>query len=432
MAASPSPTPEPFTFVVQFIYHKLIKPKPGSRAQVRDNKETKTKELETLVTEDDPGYITFLEQLLAKHGESKYPVTKQRAFPFKYSFPKVPSFDVRYCSKADAVDIDNSDDWKDFVRALKGHKVYIQVNMQNVIQLAKNPGQNLSDKSDGNEYMEDPSAPQLSPMDTELARIQCKLEKTWANPSGDRGYTYIPRNGGPVIPLTPAAMMEWVRAIHNLDSTVNITTPPNTQTFDLAKREAMLHPSQHAAAPQLSEVTQVLDSVKDLIGVAKAQAALQTPMQSHTTEQLYAEEKLGVEDAMQHEAALRQEKYGPDILGSVPDKDLAALCIPKGNIICLKAGSLKWFNSPDAKCKHSEVDPHVNTSRDGPSMVLKKKIRCQRRYSGDGLGMFWAAPPICTDEPSMTNRNLDYYSEELVPDGYIVNEGGDSDDDLQM
>jgi len=37
----------------------------------------------------------------------------------------------------------------------------------------------------------------------------------------------------------------------------------------------------------------------------------------------------------------------------------------------------------------------------------------------------------------MTNRNLDYYSEELgqfvpVPDGYIVNEGGDSDDDLQM
>ena len=108
------------TFAISLTVQKVTPPKPGSKAASKVSKDTKTKETQFAVDKDN--YVGFLKLLLAKHGESKYRVTKQNVFSFKYICPParkyvfeifivMPSIlivDVMSLfSKSDSIDVDD-------------------------------------------------------------------------------------------------------------------------------------------------------------------------------------------------------------------------------------------------------------------------------------------------------------------------------------
>ena len=78
---------------------------------------------------------------------------------------------------------------------------------------------------------------------------------------------------------------------------------------------------------------------------------------SHITQFLkHASSKLGVRNALDFESSLHRKGYGPDILPDIADSELVAFGISEGDVICLKKGSCRWWNGPDAKRKFDEVD----------------------------------------------------------------------------
>ena len=82
----------------------------------------------------------------------------------------------------------------------------------------------------------------------------------------------------------------------------------------------------------------------------------------------YAEERLGVKSATDLAVALETHRYGPDILGQVPDDKLEQIGIPMGDVIRLKKGSSKWFYSCDRKRKLEEL------KNDGPSIPSSSSV----------------------------------------------------------
>ena len=69
----------------------------------------------------------------------------------------------------------------------------------------------------------------------------------------------------------------------------------------------------------------------------------------------YAKVKLGVRAAQNHAVALESQRYGPDILDQVPDKNLEDISIALGDVLHLKKGSKKWFHSTECKCTLTEM-----------------------------------------------------------------------------
>ncbi|KDQ50470.1 hypothetical protein JAAARDRAFT_97543, partial [Jaapia argillacea MUCL 33604] len=65
----------------------------------------------------------------------------------------------------------------------------------------------------------------------------------------------------------------------------------------------------------------------------------------------YAQDHLGVCNALSCEDKMAEHSYGPDILHKVPKADLTALKIPAGDVIRLQNGSQKWWKGPDVKRK---------------------------------------------------------------------------------
>ncbi|KDQ06672.1 hypothetical protein BOTBODRAFT_181377 [Botryobasidium botryosum FD-172 SS1] len=452
--SSPEP-PEEILFSVHLTYHTITKPPPGSRAQPKDNKTVKIKEITTMLLDDVDSYVDFQREILAKHGESKYHITEGKTFPFQYRYTK---------TKGDAVDVDNLGDWSDFVKvvvAKKVSKVTVLADMNNVIKAWNSQGDGGSDNDENHYSGEGRAVATLSKTQEDLARVRTLLHDEWKN-DHDGGMTYVPSNGGPALPLTPSMVNEWVRSVYDGHSTIH--QPPNTQTFDPAKLQAALHPSRRAIAPSqtpTSEVAVLLNSLTGLLGVARTTGPVspKTPTRrstdspSHTSppprpspSQLsrylrYATKELGVEDAEQYELALRKERYGPDILADIPDGDLADLKIPRGDVRRLKNGCSEWLRSSDAKRKHSEIDTPENSNRrtseepdnegrkaDGEP---EKRVRYERRYPGGGAYTFWA-PPMVAGESTEQDRQTMYLDEATkkflpVPDGCVVIE---SDDEL--
>ena len=136
---------------------------------------------------------------------------------------------------------------------------------------------------------------------------------------------------------------------------------------------------------------------------------------------VYAETKLGVTGACNFELALDRRGYSPDILHLVSDSDLAEVEMSPGDIICLKAGFLKWWNGPDAKRKRDEKGNNSKLEQQ-----QNKKICFERRYDGGGGWTFHApAGSMVLGEEREAGSTVYYYCdarEEMVPvpDGYIV------------
>ena len=73
------------TFAISLTTQKTTPPKAGSKAAPKVTKDTKTKE--TKFTVNKGNYLDFLKALLSKHGETRYKITEQSIFSFKYLCP---------------------------------------------------------------------------------------------------------------------------------------------------------------------------------------------------------------------------------------------------------------------------------------------------------------------------------------------------------
>lgn len=60
---------------------------PGSKPKSKKEKKVKTKELGYTFVASDANYITFLNTILAKHGEAKYVFTSTRRYTLKVLVP---------------------------------------------------------------------------------------------------------------------------------------------------------------------------------------------------------------------------------------------------------------------------------------------------------------------------------------------------------
>jgi hypothetical protein len=110
------------------------------------------------------------------------------------------------------------------------------------------------------------------------------------------------------------------------------------------------------------------------------------PSPSHLTHYLkYAETHLGVRHALTYKSSLELNGIGPDILLDVDDKLLARLGISTGDVICLKNGSMAWWNGPEAKRKRSNT---VSDTSDGcqasEEPPAKKKVFYKQKFCNGG------------------------------------------------
>ena len=71
------------TVSVQLTLHTVIMAQPGSKAKPKDKKEVKMKELTFTISPIPEKYSTFLNAILAKHGEEKYNITRKKYYSFK-------------------------------------------------------------------------------------------------------------------------------------------------------------------------------------------------------------------------------------------------------------------------------------------------------------------------------------------------------------
>jgi hypothetical protein len=111
----------------------------------------------------------------------------------------------------------------------------------------------------------------------------------------------------------------------------------------------------------------------------------------------HASTVLGVRHALKFESPLHHKGYGPDILPDVDDPALMAVGISAGDVLCLKNGSQKWWNGPDAKYKFDEDADNSffssNKSRDISDDHIDK--RCHYEYLfPDGGGTRYNGLPM--------------------------------------
>lgn len=99
----------------------------------------------------------------------------------------------------------------------------------------------------------------------------------------------------------------------------------------------------------------------------------------------YAKAVLGVANVLSYESAMQAHDYGPDILHLVEEASLCDIGLTAGDAICLKAGSLTWWNSPNSRKRDWEDDvgnPEdlTPTAHDSESPSPNKKVRFERRW----------------------------------------------------
>jgi hypothetical protein len=135
---------------------------------------------------------------------------------------------------------------------------------------------------------------------------------------------------------------------------------------------------------------------------------------------VYAEKKLGVANTCNLEGVLDQKEYGPYILHLVSDKALTDLGISPGNILWLKTGSEKWWNSAKPKQKGCEDD---DTSVDLAPPT--KKIWYEKCYHDGGEATFWGPALVPDKSRPGSDYTVYYYCKAQgdifpIPPGYIA------------
>ncbi|KIK91171.1 hypothetical protein PAXRUDRAFT_150098, partial [Paxillus rubicundulus Ve08.2h10] len=239
-----------------------------------------------------------------------------------------------------------------------------------------------------------------------LAQWCIKLAKIYKD-SDDGHLTYIAPSGT-TIPLTPVMVLDWAHALEEGQALLNM--PPNIPSFDVANKALFLHKAHKAQAQKAASQSPPLD-INSLMLVIPPQTlanlssagthspttttittvpAPMTPVccvPERSTSPLvpspsqlmwflkYAEMELHVENATMFEQRLAGQHISPDILPKIEDKILAVkIGIPAGDIICLKKGSIKWWNGPNAKPKCSNTHQSQLRSRSATHPPQKRVV----------------------------------------------------------
>lgn len=129
----------------------------------------------------------------------------------------------------------------------------------------------------------------------------------------------------------------------------------------------------------------------------------------------YAEENLGIKNAMTYEASLELNGYGPDILSSVNDDAIVACGITPGDAIHLKRGAEQWWRSPEAKRVRTVV-PRPPSPPPSIRFIMKYHVGGSMSVHGTGVQD--------GDNPMANDYDWWYYNrimrrEEKLPDGKV-------------
>ncbi|KAI6009267.1 hypothetical protein EDC04DRAFT_2906607 [Pisolithus marmoratus] len=355
----------------------------------KEEKSTKMKEL--IFSLSDSNYVKFLQAILCKHGLKEYEVTEKKQFPLKFIPPKAQGQWV-----SDTIDVDNLADYQEMVKKISEYEgklsiVKIFMDMQQVEKLpraSKSRGSGSSKDGDSEPISDGPNrTSRKANLNSCLAQWHLKLHKAYKNES-DKGLMYIGPHGP--IPLMPAMVHDWCLTLE--DGQATIATPPNIESFNLTNKVPILHPACKAAAQPVTPAMMDLNTLTSAIllrTLTQLDTGLlhsltsptptpptpQTPVwhQVHSMSLLpvpspsqvacylwYAEANLSVHHAMSYKSAFELHGIRPDILPDIDDKFLAGLGLSAGNVICLKRGSVAWWNGPNVKQKWS------NTSASNP------------------------------------------------------------------
>ncbi|KAI6017047.1 hypothetical protein EDC04DRAFT_2576982, partial [Pisolithus marmoratus] len=147
----------------------------------------------------------------------------------------------------------------------------------------------------------------------------------------------------------------------------------------------------------------------------------------------HAETNLSICNATQFKHSLELQGIGLHILTKVGDKILIDARISIGNIIHLKCRCTVWWNSADAKQKHSNTEVSAH-STDLPAHPPTKKVAYEKWYFEGGGYQFSGPPMRCDDNPNdlfmvprdhMLHYKCDVHDQWWpVPTGFWVDESG--------
>jgi len=290
-------------------------------------------------------------------------------------------------------------------------------------------------------------------VERELGCIRMLLEKKYANDS-DGGYTYTASDGERV-PLTPAMMSEWVRAIvshpfffwdfylilYQYDAEATSKQPPNSLTFDLKTRARSLFQGPKRSGgggDMLQTFSSILSDAHALLvpGAPSNPVVTALPVTplppatvpdspaKNTPTKLtrflrYVEEKEGIRDARGLEQTFADNGYGLDIMGDVDKEDLVSCGLTVGDALHIKRAAHVWWTSPDAKCRRQSLSPPPVRIDD------RDRIRFEKRFANNSGSHSVFGPGLV---PGTNHRahvfEWWFYNQltktlEKVPDGFV-------------
>ena len=144
---------------------------------------------------------------------------------------------------------------------------------------------------------------------------------------------------------------------------------------------------------------------------------------------LYAQQKLGVPNAMDFEFALSAKGYGPDILHLVPDDALLEAGMSHGDVIRVKLGCVDWWSGQGKRGHNAESE---GSDRTPPN----KKVRYERKWAEGGARTFYG-PILVPGKQSLSDRETSYYctiTKRMVPlpQGYTLIADEDDEDPFHL
>ncbi|KIK36703.1 hypothetical protein CY34DRAFT_26258 [Suillus luteus UH-Slu-Lm8-n1] len=369
-----------------------------------------------------PNYLEFLTTMLAKHDKSLYKVTEKKRYTFKY----LPGASR---SRTEAMDVDNKNDYAEMAKKIiseKLKKIKIFIDMKNVEKLPVstheaslenfsslgNAATNESGESEDEEtvLVVETGASEL---EREIAHYQRLIIKKWGN-DYDNSIMYI-HASGMEIPCTPAMVKDWARAMYDGEATTSM--PPNIPSFDPAKREPALHPMRRTAsatsmAPPTVNANDINHATIPSTPIVRASVLTQSPAiltPSKLTRFLeYAEQELGVSQAMMYESSLRSIGAGPDILVEIADQELARIGLTPGDIIRLKKGSVTWWNGPLAKNELMDSTKRKHSDTTNSEIPEDRRYQYEKRYHDGGRARINGSRMRIEERPPGECPDLDY------------------------
>lgn len=148
----------------------------------------------------------------------------------------------------------------------------------------------------------------------------------------------------------------------------------------------------------------------------------------------YAQEKLGVQEALTYETALQDAAFGPDILSKVSLAQLTDIGIKAGDAVRLQQHAANWWDQEASQARKRPVQDDDNTVERAP----KRQCVSYRTSYIDGGEKRWYGEPLVRKKSSHRIdpdiKQVEYYNEALqsfcpVPDNFIAREEGDIDED---